>query len=234
MSSEFFTEIQQPIPFGGLGSADPLTFQVYEPDRLVLGKRMADHLRIAVCYWHTFAWDGRDMFGAGTFDRPWHAGAMDPMDGARTKMDAAFEFFTKLGVPFYCFHDRDVAPEGDTFARVRGQPRRHGRRRRADTRSAPASSSCGAPPTCSATRATRPAPRPTPTPRSSPTPPRRCSAMLERHQRLGGANYVLWGGREGYDTLLNTDLKRERDQLGALPAPWWSSTSTRSASRAHS
>ncbi len=107
-----------PIGFGGLESTDPLTFKVYQPDRLVLGKRMEDHLRPGVCFWHSFAWDGRDMFGIGTLDRPW-LDAADAMAGARARMAAAFEFFTKLGTPFYCFHDRDVAPEGDSFAEFR-------------------------------------------------------------------------------------------------------------------
>jgi xylose isomerase len=82
----------------------------------VLGKRMEDHLRIAVCYWHSFNWPGSDVFGAGTFDRPWLEAGAGPDGGRPAKMDAAFEFLAKLGAPFFCFHDRDVAPEGDTFA----------------------------------------------------------------------------------------------------------------------
>ena len=116
MSQEFFTGVPGPIPFGGLESTDPLSFKVYRPDRLVLGKRMVDHLRPGVCFWHSFAWAGTDMFGLGTFDRPWITEPMDQMDAARMKMAAAFEFFTKLGIPWYCFHDRDVAPEGASFA----------------------------------------------------------------------------------------------------------------------
>ena len=157
------------------------------------------------------------------------AGA-DPMEAARAKLDAAFEFVAKLGVPFFTFHDRDVAPEG---ADVRRDPRdaRRGRRGRSRaTWSAPGRGCCGAPRTCSAIRATRPARRRTPIPRSSPTRPRRSSTMLETTHRLGGANYVLWGGREGYETLLNTDLAREEAPAGALPAPSSPSTSTASAS----
>ncbi len=105
--------------FGGLDSTDRLSFKVYDPDRLVLGKRMADHLRIGVCVWHSFAWPGTDMFGAGTLDRPWLAIGRDPMDAAREKMAAAFEFLGKLGIPYYCFHDLDVAPTGRTFAESR-------------------------------------------------------------------------------------------------------------------
>ena len=115
MPDEFFADVPGPIGFGGLDSDDALAFHVYEPDRVVLGKRMEDHLRIAVCYWHSFNWPGSDVFGAGTLDRPWLSGQGDPMDAARQKMDAAFEFFSKLGTPFFCFHDVDIAPEADTF-----------------------------------------------------------------------------------------------------------------------
>ncbi len=119
MVDGFFSEVTGPIRFGGLDSTDPLTFKVYEPDRVVLGKRMADHLRIGVCLWHSFAWDGRDMFGIGTLDRPWLDPSADPMAAARQKMAVAFEFIEKLGTPYYCFHDRDVAPEGASFAEFR-------------------------------------------------------------------------------------------------------------------
>jgi xylose isomerase len=118
MSEPFFTDVEGPIAYEGPGSENPLAFRWYDADRVVAGRRMEDHLRFAVCYWHSFAWDGFDIFGAGTLDRPWHptfAPATDPVVAARLKMEAAFEFFTKLGVPFYCFHDRDIAPEGSTF-----------------------------------------------------------------------------------------------------------------------
>ena len=175
MAGDFFTDVTGPIEFGGLGSTDPLTYKVYEPDRLVLGKRMADHLRPGVCFWHSFAWPGTDMFGMGTLDRPWLTDSDDAMAAARLKMAAAFEFFTKIGIPFYCFHDRDVAPEGDRFAELPGQPRRAGGRCRPGTRSRPASACCGGRRTCSATPATRPGRPRTPTRRSSPTRPRRSS-----------------------------------------------------------
>ena len=156
---------------------------------------------------------GSDVFGSGTFDRPWLAAAADPMHAARAKLDAAFEFLAKLGVPFFCFHDRDIAPEGQTFAETKANldamidatPSADGADR--------ARSCCGAPPTCSAIRAMRRARRPTPIRRCSPTPPPRSRSMLEATHRLDGANYVLWGGREGYETLLNTDLAREEAQL---------------------
>src|SRR5438876_6064170 len=114
MDGDFFSAVAEPITFGGLESADPLAFKVYQPDRLVLGKRMEDHLRIAVCLWHSFNWPGSDVFGVGTFDRPWIDARLDPLVAARAKLDAAFEFLAKLGVPYLCFHARHVAPEGQT------------------------------------------------------------------------------------------------------------------------
>src|SRR4051812_45435234 len=119
MRTDFFAEVPRRIEYGGPESSDPLAYAVYQPDRMVLGKRMADHLRISVCLWHSFNWPGSDVFGSGTFDRPWLASTGDPMAAARAKMAAAFEFIGKLGVPFYCFHDRDVAPEGGTVAESR-------------------------------------------------------------------------------------------------------------------
>ena len=119
MGEAFFSEVTEPIRFEGLDSTNSLAFKVYESDRLVLGKRMVDHLRPGVCFWHSYAWAGVDMFGIGTLDRPWIGSPGDEMDAARQKMAVAFEFFTKLGVPYYCFHDRDVAPEGGTFASFR-------------------------------------------------------------------------------------------------------------------
>ena len=101
MSEAFFTDVPDRIPFGGLDSFDPLAYAVYQPDRMVLGRSMADHLRIGVCLWHSFNWPGSDVFGVGTFDRPWLAAGLDPLAAAEMKLDAAFEFVTKLGVPFY-------------------------------------------------------------------------------------------------------------------------------------
>src|SRR6058998_3705707 len=119
MSGDFFTEVPERIRYRGPESSDPLSYAVYQPDREVLGKRMEDQLRIAVCLWHSFNWPGSDVFGQGTFDRPWLDPRLEPMIAARAKVDAAFEFLAKLGVPFFCFHDRDVAPEGQTFAETK-------------------------------------------------------------------------------------------------------------------
>ena len=118
MDSSFFGAVEGRISFGGLDSPQSLSYKVYEPDRMVLGKRMADHLRVAVCLWHSFNWPGSDVFGVGTFERPWLSDP-DPMAGARAKLAAAFEFIEKLGAPFFCFHDWDVAPEARSFAESR-------------------------------------------------------------------------------------------------------------------
>jgi xylose isomerase len=173
---------------------------------------MEDQLRVAVCLWHSFNWPGSDVFGVGTFDRPWlHAG--DPMAGARAKMDAAFEFLAKLGAPFFCFHDRDVAPEGTSYAEthanldaiadyIAGHMERTGRKLLWGT------ANLFSHPRYAAGAATNPDPE------VFAYAAAQVKDMLEVTQRLGGVNYVLWGGREGYETLLNTDMKKELDQMG--------------------
>ena len=114
MTEPFFAGIDA-VRYEGPDTTNPFAFCHYDPDRVLLGRRMEDHLRFAVCYWHSFCWPGSDVFGAGTFDRPWLTESGDAMTQAEHKTDVAFEFFAKLGVPFFCFHDRDVAPEGETF-----------------------------------------------------------------------------------------------------------------------
>ena len=212
MGEDFFTEVAGPIPFGGLESDEPLSFKVYEPDRLVLGKRMEDHLRIAVCLWHSFAWPGSDVFGAGTFDRPWNDHRLDPMIAARAKLDAAFEFIAKLGVPFFCFHDRDVAPEGATFKATQANLDAvvdviEGHMARTGVKLLWGTANLFSHPRYAAGAATNPDPE------VFAFAAAQVKAMLEVTHRLGGANYNLWGGREGYETLLNTDLAREEAQL---------------------
>jgi xylose isomerase len=208
----FFGAVPGPIGFGGLDSTDPFAFKVYEPDRVVLGKRMEDHLRIAVCLWHSFNWPGSDVFGVGTFDRPWLDPRLDPMLAARAKLDAAFEFLEKLGVPFFCFHDRDVAPEGGTYAETRSNLHavadeigehmaRTGRKLLWGT------ANLFSHPRYAAGAATNPDPE------VFAFAAAQVRDMLDVTKRLDGANYVLWGGREGYETLLNTDLVREERQL---------------------
>jgi xylose isomerase len=216
MSEPFFTDVEQPIRYEGPDSDNPLAFRWYDADRVVAGRRMEDHLRFAVCYWHSFTWDGFDIFGAGTLDRPWHpsiAADMDPMAAAHMKMDAAFEFFTKLGVPFWCFHDRDIAPEGASFKEsithldeMVDAAAAHQER----TGVVPlwGTANLFSNPRYQAGAAT------SPDPEVFAYAAAQVAHCLEATHRLGGHNYVLWGGREGYETLLNTDMHRELDQFG--------------------
>lgn len=207
----FFESVGE-IGFEGLGSDNDLAFKVYDPDRQVLGKRMEDHMRVAVCYWHSFNWPGNDVFGAGTFDRPWLEASGDPMAAARMKMDAAFEFFSKLGVPFFCFHDVDIAPAGDTFsetARNLETMVSYAEEKMSETgvRLLWGTANLFGHPRYAAGASTNPDPD------VFAYAAAQVKHALEATYRLGGANYVLWGGREGYETLLNTELRREQEQL---------------------
>jgi xylose isomerase len=208
----FFANVPERISYAGLDSDDPFAFKVYQPDRLVRGTSMADHLRIAVCLWHSFNWPGSDVFGAGTFDRPWLSSGQEPMGAARAKLDAAFEFIETLGVPFFTFHDRDVAPEGATFAETRANldavtAAIEEHMERTGARLLWGTANLFSHPRYAAGAATNPDPD------VFAYAAAQVKVMLETTHRLGGANYVLWGGREGYETLLNTDLKREEEQL---------------------
>ena len=212
MATPFFPDVAQPIALGAPGSQDPLAFEVYDPDRLVLGRRMEDHLRIAVCYWHSFNWPGSDVFGAGTFDRPWLATDGDPVAAAKTKMEAAFEFFAKLGVPFFCFHDRDIAPEGTSAAASTRNldvmvEEAAGHMQRTGVQLLWGTANLFSHPRYAAGAATNPDPE------VFAYAAAQVKRALEATDRLGGANYVLWGGREGYETLLNTRMRREEHQL---------------------
>jgi xylose isomerase len=212
VAEPFFEAVPGRIPFGGLDSTDPLTFKVYQPDRVVLGKRMEDHLRIAVCLWHSFNWPGSDVFGVGTFDRPWLDPRLEPIVAARAKVEAAFEFLEKLGAPYFCFHDRDLSPEGATFAQTQknldavvGEIERH--MARTGRKLLWGTANLFSHPRYAAGAATNPDPE------VFAVAAAQVKAMVEVTKRLNGENYVLWGGREGYETLLNTDLKREETQL---------------------
>jgi len=216
----FFDIVPEPIRYEGPDSDNPLAFRWYDADRVVMGKTMAEHLRFGVCYWHSFAWDGSDIFGTGTLDRPWNpatasgaAASLEPMAAAKLKMDAAFEFFTKLGAPFFSFHDVDIAPAGATFAEsarnldemvdVAAEHMDH-----TGIELLWGTTNAFSHPRFMAGAATNPDPE-----MFQYAAAQVAHCMTATHQ-LGGANYVLWGGREGYETLLNTDMKRELDQLG--------------------
>jgi xylose isomerase len=211
--SDFFPSVPDRIAYAGPDSDDPLSFRWYDADRIVAGRRMEDHLRFAVAYWHSFAWDGFDIFGAGTLDRPWIGDGDDALGAARAKMRAAFEFFEKLGQPFWCFHDRDIAPEGATFresstllAAMVDEAAAH--MERSGTRLLWGTANLFSNPRYQAGAATNPDPE------LFAYAAAQVCECLEATHRLGGENYVLWGGREGYETLLNTDMARELDQLG--------------------
>jgi xylose isomerase len=211
MPASYFSDIE-PIKFEGLESTNPLAYRYYDKDRVVMGKTMADHLRMAVCYWHTFCWDGFDVFGAGTFNRPWHGG---PIDQARAdhKLDEAFEFFTRLGLPYFCFHDVDVMAHAETIdEHVRNfaviVDKIEAKMAATGVKLLWGTANMFSHPRYMGGASTNPDPDVF---RFAATQVRHC---IEATHRLGGANYVLWGGREGYDCLLNTDLKQEKAQFG--------------------
>jgi xylose isomerase len=210
MSKSFFSDIGS-IPFEGAKSDNPLAFRYYDAKRMVLGKSMEEHFRFAVCYWHSFNSPGGDIFGSGTLDRPWLK--EDTLHEARHKMAVAFEFIEKLGVPFFCFHDRDVAPEGQTLKesnqnldQMIGMMEEE--MARTGVKLLWGTANLFNHPRFAAGAATNPDPE------VFAYAAAQVKHVLDITHRLGGANYVLWGGREGYDSLLHTDLKREAAQMG--------------------
>jgi xylose isomerase len=210
--SEYFAGIDR-IRHAGPQAREPFEFKWYDKDRIVLGRRMEDQLRFAVCYWHSFVWNGFDPFGYdGSFERPWHRLA-DPMAAAAAKMDVAFEFLEKLGAPFYCFHDRDVAPEGATpresVDNFRRMVDRLGEKQQASgVRLLWGTANLFSHRRYMSGAATNPDPE------VFALAALQVKEAMDATHRLGGENYVLWGGREGYETLLNTDLARETRQYG--------------------
>jgi xylose isomerase len=209
MAEGFFGELA-PVRYEGPASDNPLCYRHYEASRLVHGKTMAEHLRPAVCYWHNFAWMGSDMFGAPTFERPW---AGETMAAARVKADAAFDMFALLGVPFFTFHDRDVVPEGANLQEFAGNLARMvdvfaAKMQASGVKLLWGTANLFSHPRYMAGAATNPDPD------VFAYAAAQVKNAIDATHRLDGANYVLWGGREGYETLLNTDLKREQEQLG--------------------
>lgn len=205
--TDFFKGLA-PVKFEGPATANPLAYRHYDKDALVLGKRMEDHIRPAIAYWHSFAWEGGDPFGGRTFDRPWFDTGMD---GARLKADVAFELFALLDMPFFCFHDADIAPEGETLAESNRNVRAIGeifarKMETSRTRLLWGTANLFSNRRYMAGAATNPDPD------VFAYAAGQVKNVLELTHELGGANYVLWGGREGYETLLNTDLRREQDQ----------------------
>ncbi|MGJ5202694.1 xylose isomerase [Bradyrhizobium sp. HKCCYLR20261] len=200
------------IAYGGPESRSPLSFRWYDKDRMIRGKRMEQHLRFAVCYWHSLCWPGSDPFGGETFLRPWQHGD-DALALARAKADVAFELFRLLDVPFFTFHDVDAAPEGATLKESVANLNAIADLFERKMASAKVRLLWGTANLFSHRRYMAGAAT-NPDPDVFAYAAGQVRAALEVTHRLGGANYVLWGGREGYETLLNTDMKRELDQLG--------------------
>jgi xylose isomerase len=210
MNARFFG-LKEPVKYKGKRGKG-LAFRWYDPNRVVLGKRMEDQLRFAVCYWHSFTWPGGDPFGGETFMRPWMHMA-DPMEAARVKADVAFEMFRLLDVPFFTFHDRDIAPEGASLKESNRNVREIGEifAKKMETQKVRllwGTANLFSNRRFMAGAATNPDPE------VFAYAAAQVKNVLELTHELGGANYVLWGGREGYETLLNTDIKRELNQLG--------------------
>jgi len=210
MASEF---AQIPaVPFEGPDGQSSIAFRYYQKDRLVLGKRMEDQLRFAVAYWHSFCGTGSDPFGGATIERSWSKLA-DPMASARAKAESAFDFFAKLGAPFYTFHDRDVAPEGATpresLKNLEAMVDELGRHQeRTGVKLLWGTANLFSHRRYMAGAATNPDPE------IFALAAAQVKAAMDATVKLGGQNYVLWGGREGYETLLNTDMKAELEQMG--------------------
>ncbi|WP_050603011.1 xylose isomerase [Ruegeria sp. 6PALISEP08] len=210
MTRGFFQSIEQ-VQFEGEDSRNPLAFRHYNPDEIVMGKRMEDHLRFAVAWWHSFAWEGGDPFGGPTLERPWHP--QDDMGRAKMKTDVAFEMFEILGQPYFCWHDADIRPEQGNFAdnlrtlneitdyigekmQVSGTKLLWGTANMFSHRRWMGGASTNPDPDVFAFAAAT------------------VKSCMDATHKLGGENYVLWGGREGYETLLNTDMKAELDHMG--------------------
>ena len=212
--NRFFPEVPSKIQYEGKKSKNSLAFKYYNPQEVINGKTMAEHLKFAVAYWHSFKAGGQDPFGRATFDRPWNHFSSD-MDIAKATCEAAFELFVKLGIKYYCFHDTDLAPEGKSHtdscrnletmvglaktyqeqtgvnllwgtANLFSHPRyMHGAGTNPDIHVYAHAAA-------------------------------QIKQAMWATKELGGENYVFWGGREGYETLLNTDMKKETQQMASL------------------
>ena len=206
----YFKDIDE-IKFEGEDSNNPLSFKYYDENKIVLGKTMKEHLRFATCYWHTFTWPGLDPFGGPTFDRPWMKNG-DPLKMAELKLEEAFDFFSKIKTPFFCFHDRDISPEGTTYKETQknflhiidlmekkieetGMKLLWGTANAFSHKRYMSGASTNPNPEVFAYKAAQ------------------VKDCMDATLRLGGENYVLWGGREGYETILNTNMGLEMDNL---------------------
>jgi len=212
--ADYFPDVPEPIACGGPDSSNPLAFKHYDAGQIVHGRSMAEHLRFACAYWHTMRGDGSDPFGGGTVQKPWDDGS-ETLANAKTRVKVFFAFLEKCGIDYYCFHDRDAAPEGATLKttnknldsvakELERQQERTGRKLLWGTACLfvhPRYVHGAATSPCADVFARAGA---------------QVKKALEVTHRLGGLGYTFWGGREGYATLLNTDMMRERDHLAAL------------------
>lgn len=209
-NAEYFKGIDK-IQFEGKESDNPLAFKYYDENRVVAGKTMKEHFRFAIAYWHTFTGVGADPFGAPTQQFPWLTNA-DPLQQAKDKMDAAFEFITKIGAPYYCFHDFDLIAEGSSLAESTKRLEMITdyaleKQKASGVKLLWGTANCFSNPRYMNGAATN--------------PDFDVVAMagaqvrnaLDATIKLGGENYVFWGGREGYMSLLNTDMGREQDHM---------------------
>ena len=208
--TEYFTGINK-IPFEGSESDNPFSFKYYNPDQIVAGKTMRDHFKFAIAYWHSFCGQGTDPFGAGTQNFPWDK-STDPVQAARDKADAAFEFISKMGFDYYCFHDYDLVQEASTLAESEKRViaiTDYIKEKQAETgiKLLWGTANCFSHPRYMNGAATNPdfdvvayagA---------------QVKIALDATMKLNGENYVFWGGREGYISLLNTDMGREQDHM---------------------
>ena len=209
--SNYFSKVVKQIPYEGKDSKNPLAFKYYNKNLKVGSKTMAEHLRFSVAFWHSMMGNGSDMFGGPSFEREWRKSS-DPMQRAKDTMEAIFEFLQKCGIDYYCFHDRDIAPEGETFAQTcknleamvevaKKLQKETGVKLLWGTANlfsnAIYSQGAGSSPNAHVMA----------------TAIAQVKNALDATKELGGENYVFWGGREGYETLLNTDLKKEMEKM---------------------
>lgn len=210
-TNEYFPTIDK-IKYEGPDSDNPLAFNYYQEDKVVAGKTMKEHFRFAIAYWHSFCNENSDPFGPGTRTFPWEK-STDPLDNAKYRLDAAFEFFIKLGTPFYCFHDRDLAPEGSTIAESEENLETLVSLAKQYQKDTGVQLLWGTANLFSHPRYMNGA-------STNPDFEVVChaaaqvKAALDATVELGGENYVFWGGREGYMHLFNTRMKREIDHMG--------------------
>lgn len=210
----YFPGIPERIPYEGPESDNPLSFKYYNAGALVGGRTMEQCLKFAAAYWHSFKGTGADPFGDGVLTRAWNTGAT-AMDRARRTMDAAFEFFGKLGIRYWCFHDRDIAPEGDTMAETNSHLAEMVEKARDCQKETGVRLLWGTANVFSHPRYTHGAAT-NPDPLVFAHAAAQVRRALDATVALGGQAYVFWGGREGYSTLLNTDMKQERRQMARM------------------